>query len=92
MPRKRKTKRIIVLTSCLECPHHAIERDPSSSDSFDFYDSSLVCRLAPVPKDQEPSDLQGYWKQPARRILGYSRNPEREYREDGEKIPDWCPL
>jgi hypothetical protein len=87
-----KNVKMLPIRSCLGCPHHGIERDPSSSDSFDFQDTALVCRLAKVPRDQRPSDMQYTWKQPARRILGYSRGPEKEYRRNGEKIPDWCPL
>lgn len=80
------------LTSCLQCPHHGTERDPSSGDSFDWQDDSLVCYLAKT-KTRNQSELGGYpWKAPARVICGFSRCAEQEYARNGAKIPDWCPL
>lgn len=83
----------LIITSCLQCPHHGVERDPSSGDSFDWGDESLVCYEAKGEKVVAMSDLGGYqWKKPARRICGFSRNPASEYKRDGEMVPDWCPL
>lgn len=80
------------INSCLECPHHGVERDPSSDDNFDWQDHSLVCYKARKGKSVG-SELGGYtWKAPARRICGFSRDPEREYRREKMGIPEWCPL
>ena len=88
-----KTRAVsLKITSCLQCPHHGIERDPSSGDSFDWYDHSLVCYAAKSNTRYE-SELGGYlWKKPARVILGWSRDPESEYKRGKHGVPDWCPL
>jgi hypothetical protein len=85
----------IKITSCLNCPHHGIERDPSSGDSFDWQDESLVCYNVGKAKVgvEIRSDLGGYeWRAPARRIVGFSRNAKREYVTTKMGIPKWCPL
>jgi hypothetical protein len=87
---RKKTKTIKIM-SCLQCPHHGIERDPSSGDSFDWYDTSLVCRLADAPKEEESLRILAFEK-PGRAIVCCSRNPNAEYKRDGEPIPKWCPL
>jgi ssDNA-binding Zn-finger/Zn-ribbon topoisomerase 1 len=94
---KRKKKEdagvVLKLTSCLQCPNHGLERDPSSGDSFDWQDESLVCYAARGPQVVAQSDLGGYsWKGPARRICGFSRNAKREYEQSGGEVPEWCPL
>ena len=88
-----KTK-TLKITSCLNCPHHGFERDPSSHDSFDWQDDALVCYKARKSKYvQTCSDLGGYeYKAPARIIVGASRNAEAEYKRNKVGIPDWCPL
>jgi hypothetical protein len=94
----KKTKLNVVnlkIESCLKCPHVGVERDPSSGDSFDWQDESLVCYNEDNDKKHvdTKSDLGGYeWKAPARRIVGYSRCAEREYIREKMGIPDWCPL
>lgn len=92
---EKKVIKVLQLDSCLKCPHHGTERDPSSGDSFDWQDTSLVCYNVGKAKKgvRSSSELGGYpWKAPARVICGYSRDPESEYKRDGHKIPDWCPL
>lgn len=85
-----KTK-TLKIKSCLDCPHHGTEHDPSSGDSFDWHDEALVCYKAKGKHVVTGGD--GYqWSKPARRIVGYSRNPESEYKRDGAEIPEWCPL
>jgi hypothetical protein len=92
--RKKKDDGVTLkIANCLQCPNHGIERDPSSGDSFDWGDSSLVCYAANGKDVVSRSDLGNYvWKAPARRICSYSRNPAHEYKHDGAKIPNWCPL
>jgi hypothetical protein len=81
---------VLKIDSCLVCPHHGVERDPSSDDSFDWMDESLVCYVAKSGKVSGGD--AGAWSKPARRIVGYSRNPVSEYKRDGQEIPKWCPL
>jgi len=82
------------ITSCDQCPHHGLERDPSSGDSFDWQDESLVCYMAGNHKDaRDRSELGGYgWKAPAMVICGFSRSAISEYKRLDGEIPDWCPL
>jgi hypothetical protein len=82
------------IKSCLACPHHGFERDPSSGDSFDWMDESLVCYKARKSKHTRTMSDLGYyeWKAPARRIVGFARNPKQEYITDKVGIPKWCPL
>jgi hypothetical protein len=83
------------IKSCLQCPHHGEERDPSSGDSFDWQDSSLVCYNVGRAKRhvRTSSELGGYpWKAPARVICGFSRDPKAEYKREKMGIPKWCPL
>jgi hypothetical protein len=91
MTEKTKTLKI---TSCLNCPHHGVERDPSSGDSFDWQDDALVCYKARKSQyTQTSSDLGHYeWKAPARIIVGGSRNAAGEYKRGKYGIPEWCPL
>ena len=82
----------LTITNCLECPHHGTERDPSSDDSFDWQDESLVCYLSKT-ETRSSSELGGYgWSKPGRVICGFSRNAESEYKREKMGIPDWCPL
>ena len=87
---KTRTK-TIKITSCLQCPHHGFERDPSSGDSFDWQDTALVCRLAKASKEERASRLIA-WEREGKAIVGCSRNPEGEYTRSGQPIPKWCPL
>jgi hypothetical protein len=81
------------INSCLQCPHHGVERDPSSGDSFDWQDDALVCYKARGKFTQTKSNLGGYvWKGEARIIIGASRSAVFEYKNRKLGIPDWCPL
>lgn len=80
------------ITSCLQCPFHGIERDPSSDDSFDAWDEALVCKKTKPSKKELAMRIYHEGDDSGRIIVGASRNPEREYKGDGEPIPEWCPL
>lgn len=51
----KQADRVLKINSCLDCPHHSIEHDPSSGDSFDWGDSALACTLVP-PTAEEVKD------------------------------------
>ena len=89
---KAKVTKTLKIKSCLDCPFHGVERDPSSSDSFDWHDDALVCYKARPSKYKVTGGDAGPWKAPARRIVGYSRSAVSEYERDGQPIPEWCPL
>ena len=80
------------IKSCLECPHHGFERDPSSGDSFDWQDDALVCKKTKPSAAELKSRLLHEGDKSGRIIVGASRSAEAEYKRDGEKIPKWCPL
>lgn len=89
---KKKDAVTIKIESCLACPNHGIERDPSSGDSFDAYDTALVCLKAPPPPGQaDDAPWRKDWP-PCRAIVSYSRNPASEYEREKVGIPAWCPL
>jgi len=82
---------MLKLKSCLDCPHHFTEHDPSSHDSFDWQDDALVCKASKPPKGEVEGRLL-HDDPPGRIIVGGSRCAESEYENHGAKIPKWCPL
>jgi hypothetical protein len=82
---------MLKINSCLDCPYHGIEHDPSSGDSFDWCDHALVCKKR-KPSAEELSHRLVKPDNPGRIIVGCSRSPESEYKKEGSKIPKWCPL
>lgn len=79
------------IKSCLDCPHHGIEPDPSGRDSFDSWDTALVCKRA-APSAAEVAQRLRHGTPPGRIIVGASRNPEAEYVAEKSRILAWCPL
>jgi hypothetical protein len=69
------------ITSCVDCPHHRIERDPDPHDSFCSDDVKVRCDLSRVVSS-------GYYeKEPYVTVACRPYNTRKE-----TPIPDWCPL
>lgn len=77
------TTKLIAITNCLDCPYSKEIQDPSSDDSWDFHDVSLLCMKRKRPTSVDRWNPEGY-----RHIAG----PDRSIRRKDCDIPEWCPL
>lgn len=68
-------------SSCVDCKHHKVERDPDRLDSFCSDDVKVVCTLVDTP---------GHTDGPYRTATVACR--PYNTRKETTPIPNWCPI
>lgn len=73
--------KMLIVSKCLECPHHTKVSDPGSADSFDASDEAMLCKLT----GKYNAGDRTFEHRPIVRASRWQHEFE-------VAIPEWCPL
>jgi len=80
---------LIIIKTCLDCPHHRLVNDADPEDSFRDDDEAILCRATRNP-NQDPKGYRSSDRSEYRPVRGAIEGTE--HIKAAAKVPDWCPL